>query len=288
MNGEQSGNSNIIVSKDLNFNKIEVNKSGSSFYFYNEVMSKLPKDILQEVNMSYIYNKMTLVNKGILYITHNDNKIYNIFLNKNENDEINISKLAITEKEICNDGFIETTLELLNNNKFKITRKDTSNKLNNNIKVYISDLNMLEQYIVDRINSKTYDDYILTKKGAFNTIITLLENLENIENIDSVIDINSIYDYIGLISKKNMNPVITNNRLLISLDSENTNCKTYSIIKNNTQELIGNISINNDNDYNYTIKDQYENTNLNTSSFELLKQLLPKDNRKIYSKKNHS
>ena len=287
----QNNSREIVISQNDNTTKIEVKKPGSLFYFYNEIVRKLPRDIFDKVNMSYIYNQMTMVNTGTLYIINNDDTVYNIFLNKNQDDIVNLSRLAITQKKKMDndkDGYIEKSLELLNNNKYKLTdKKISSRQLDSDIKIYINDSLMLDNYILDRASSNS-SDYILSKKEALFNVVSLLEDMENINNIEDIIDLESIYNHIGIISKNKFNPVISNDLDNISL-SYNEETNKYSIIKNNTREIIGFIN-HNENGYNYIINSEYENTDLNKYSYQLFKEFVNNSGKEkvLINKKNHS
>ncbi len=263
----------ISITEKPNLTKIEIEEPDSLIYFYNAITSKLPKKIVNDVNPSYIYNKLIQVNKGVLYVINKDNAVYNIFYNMNDYDDINFSKLAIDKKEKYKDGYKETTLELLNGNQYKLTKKvNDSNNLENNIKIYVSDPSMVDEYIGDRFSNHNIDDYVLSKKQALNDIVSLLEDVEKLDGIDEINQLSKVYDYIGIIPDSKFYPVVSDDSFSISLDNENK----YAVIRNKTREVVGIITVDSDSNYYLQMKKDYRDLDLNSRILSLYENFIPK------------
>lgn len=263
----------IVITEKPNLTKIEVKEPDSLIYFYNAITTKLPKKIVNDVNPSYIYNKLIQVNKGILYIINNDNVVYNIFYNMNDYDDINFSKLAINRREKYKDGYKETTLELLKDNQYKLTKKtNTSNNLDNNIKMYFSNPSLIEEYVGDRFSNHRIDDYILTKKQALRDIIILLEDVKKLDGIDEIDQLGKVYDYMGIMSEDKFSPVASDDSFSISIDTENK----YDIVRNKTREIVGIITVDSDSNYYLQMKRDYKDIDINTRILNLYENFIPR------------
>ena len=263
----------IVITEKPNLTKIEVKEPDSLIYFYNAITSKLPKKVVNKINPSYIYNKLIQVNKGVLYVINNDNSVYNIFYNMNDYDDINLSKLAINRREKYKDGYKETTLELLKDNQYKLTKKtNTSNNLENDIKMYFSNPDLVKEYIGDRFSDHGIDDYILTKKQALRDIITLLEEVEKLRGIDEIDHLGKVYDYMGIMSKDKFSPVVSDDSFSISIDTDDK----YDIVRNKTREVVGIITVDSDSNYYLQMKKDYKDIDINTRILKLYENFIPR------------
>ncbi|MBE6158177.1 MAG: hypothetical protein E7160_05255 [Firmicutes bacterium] len=274
---------NVNITVDENITKIDIKKDCSLMLFYYEITNKLTKEIADKINMSSIFNG-SRINKKTLYIIDQNNKVYNISLEYDKNDNIIYEKSFISERSTDNNQFIETTLKFLPNNNFSVTKKDTKN-LNNGFKIYMSDKKEQDKFIENQydVGTNGKDDFILSKRDAFASINSMLNKLESIEGIDKIISTERLFNYVGVIPKNKYIPIIKDNSISISYKDTEENYESFDIVFNRTKEIIGKLILGYDqtgiiNSVNYEIYKDYQEKRLETRALKLLRRILEENN----------
>ena len=275
---------NVVVSSDGNITKIEIKEDCSLMFFYYEITKKLTRDVANQINMSSILND-SKVNKKILYVINQDNKVYNISYEVDNNNNIIYDKLFISEKSNETNKFVETTLKILPNHNYTVTRKDT-NSITNGFKIYMKNKEEQKRFIEENkydMNIKCRDEFVLSKKQAFRSINDILGALKKVNTINKIVPLNKLYEHFGVIPHSEHIPIIKDDSISLSYYDTDDNKELFYIVLNKTKEIVGKIEIGYDdegtiNNIDYEVYKNFQEKRIEIRALKMLRIILENDN----------
>ena len=274
---------NIVVTNNGNIIRIEIKEDCSLMFFYYEITQKLTKEIANQINMSSILND-SRVNKKVLYVINEDNKVYNVSYEIDRNNNIIYDTLFISEKCNQTNNFTETTLKILPNNNYTVTKKGI-NSITSGFKIYMNNKEEEKKFIEQNkydMNIKFKDEFILSKKQAFRSINDILGTLKKVDNIETVVQLTKLYEHFGVIPHSEHIPIIKDDSISLSYYDTEDNKELFYIVLNKTKEIVGKINLGYSddgiiNDIDYKVFESFQDKKLDIRALKMLRVLLEND-----------